>query len=165
MDFPLKRVKQLSYPVPYLFYFAVIHFDHMVVSLFPSDCVFRLHFGIMQSVLVYFPSSFPPSARSPPLWVQAVCSAQRGHTWRCLGSITHDDTIHARASVRRTGHFQCVTGLSLNFCLGKPFISRLLITSFWYFPAGGYNSDPPLTTAAVLGLDDFPPRVFGPLWL
>ncbi len=59
-------------------------------------------------VVVSYFSSFPPSAAcsSPPISLLAVCGARRTAwtTWRCLGGITHDDTINAKASSRRTGH-------------------------------------------------------------
>lgn len=61
-------------------------------------------------------------------------------TWRCLGGITHDDTIHATASFRRTGHFQAELDWRSTFWFGKHYFS-LHKTCFSSSLYGGWNSD------------------------
>lgn len=115
-------------------------------------------FGRTQSLCHVSPPSpsFPLCIySSPPIRVLAVCGARRkAWTWRCLGSITRDDTVNATASCRRKAALWSWAGLTFNFWSGKHFFRSLLKTFFLSFPIGGLDSDL-LFAAAAVGLDDF----------
>lgn len=100
---------------------AAIQVDHMGVFRISSEFILHLSFGRTQSLCHTFPPS--PSLplciySSPPIRVLAVRGARRkAWTWRCLGSITHDDTRSTATSYRRTAHFEAEVDSLITFKL------------------------------------------------
>lgn len=89
--------------------------------MFFPECVLLLSFGRTQSLCHISPPSpsFPFGIySSPPIRVLAVRGARReAWSWRCLGGVTHDDTINATASYRGIEHFEAELDLLSTFDL------------------------------------------------